>query len=312
MPPKLALPQADAAHPCHELSDQGLRTARELKPIPTQTLAFEPLLPLSGSLAGVYSLPNPASGAAALTRACCRQRVEYFYWEILELVRRTILIGWVLMLPDDRVFLRLVVATLLSVGSLTLLLSTRPYKRGEDSLLSAGCQLALVFSFIGASYIRLFVEFSRYLPYSVVRRVMAFESTTQLAALLISLTLVMAAVMLVMMIQLIRKEGSRQTIRLVTTNMPPQLTVEKNQKWALFLSHIVRHPPSLKRINPSYHIMQNRAMQATTNRRPMWRLPPIHHSGPRCPALISGRQDKTPTRRSSGSFNASFLESQFS
>ena len=73
------------------------------------------------------------------------------------------------------------VALLISVTSLTLLLSTYPYKRPEDNVLAAGCQLTLIFSFIGASLIRLHEVFSIYLDVGTVSAVMYFSSTTVIA-----------------------------------------------------------------------------------------------------------------------------------
>ena len=77
--------------------------------------------------------------------------INQFYWELLELVRRTVLIGWVLLIPTEETFLRLVFGLLLSAAWLTLILSVSPYKRPEDNVLAAGCQLTLVFAFVGAA-----------------------------------------------------------------------------------------------------------------------------------------------------------------
>ena len=54
-------------------------------------------------------------------------KVEWFAWELLDINRRTVLIGWVIFIFDtDREFLRLVVALLVSIASLALLLSSYP------------------------------------------------------------------------------------------------------------------------------------------------------------------------------------------
>ena len=59
-------------------------------------------------------------------------KTDYYFWEMVELVRRTILVGWMNLIPTDKTFLRLVVALLVSVASLTLLLSISPYTRAEE------------------------------------------------------------------------------------------------------------------------------------------------------------------------------------
>ena len=61
-------------------------------------------------------------------------QVEYFFWELLELNRRNALVGWVLLIPTEKTFLRLVFGLLSSIMMLTLLLSMGPYARAAGSL----------------------------------------------------------------------------------------------------------------------------------------------------------------------------------
>ena len=48
---------------------------------------------------------------------------EYFYWEIIELGRRTVLTGWVALIPETKAFLRLMVGMLVSLCVLVLVLT---------------------------------------------------------------------------------------------------------------------------------------------------------------------------------------------
>ena len=161
-----------------------------------------------------------------------------FYWELVELMRRTILMGWVLLIPTEISFIRLMVALLLSITSLVLLLSIRPYRKQVDTMYAAGCQLVLISSFIGAILIRLFEGFSSYLPAAVVEREMVFSSSMVIALPLLVLTVAMAAAMLVIVFSIIQNEGHQPTIHLVATGMPPELTLIQGHLWHLFLSHI--------------------------------------------------------------------------
>lgn len=63
-------------------------------------------------------------------------KIDYFYWELCELSRRNVLVGWVLLIPTEDTFLRLVFALLLSIASFALLLSIHPYRRSEDNVLA--------------------------------------------------------------------------------------------------------------------------------------------------------------------------------
>ena len=54
-------------------------------------------------------------------------KVDWFAWELLDINRRTVLVGWVIFIFDtDRAFLRLMTALLLSIAALELLLSSYP------------------------------------------------------------------------------------------------------------------------------------------------------------------------------------------
>ena len=107
-----------------------------------------------------------------------------------------------------------------------------------DNLLAAGCQLTLILCFVGGGYIRLFEVFSEYLPLALVRSIMVFSSPTMIAMPLVIITMFMLVLMLGIMVNLIQKEGRQPFIRLTATNTVPEMTVEKGQKWHLFLSHV--------------------------------------------------------------------------
>lgn len=83
--------------------------------------------------------------------SCQDYRIEFYYWEVIELIRRTVIVGWVLLIPTSESFLRLVVALLLSIASLTLLLTFQPYKVPADNVLAGLCQLTIAIVFIGAT-----------------------------------------------------------------------------------------------------------------------------------------------------------------
>ena len=60
-------------------------------------------------------------------------KIDYFYWELLEQNRRNVLVGWLLLIPTEKTFLRLVFGLLSSIMMLTLLLSVNPYARVEGA-----------------------------------------------------------------------------------------------------------------------------------------------------------------------------------
>lgn len=91
-------------------------------------------------------VPRSTSGKAAhfLTSGF---RDKFFYWELVELLRRLLVTGWLLLIPFQEMFTRLVFALLVSVLFLTLTAVARPWSRTEDNVLALVSQCALVVAF---------------------------------------------------------------------------------------------------------------------------------------------------------------------
>ena len=111
------------------------------------------------------------------------------------------------------------------------------YARPEDNLLAAGCQLTLIFCFIGSGYIRLYEAIVEQVSAQTAANVMVFASTTVIALPLVVVATAMLVLMFVIMALLVRKEGHQPIVILAETGLPPLLTFFEGQKWHLFLSH---------------------------------------------------------------------------
>ena len=81
-------------------------------------------------------------------------RTPFYGWEMINLCHRTVLTGWVLLIEDERAFLRLVLALFTSLLVCFFLLALRPYRKTSDLMLAASQQLLLVFLFLGAMTLR--------------------------------------------------------------------------------------------------------------------------------------------------------------
>ena len=84
--------------------------------------------------------PLKAKSPNALTRATAFLHREYektwYWWEAVELARKLVLTGFVLLIPEERAFVRLVVATLVCSFYAVVLAVVRPFKRVEDNVLA--------------------------------------------------------------------------------------------------------------------------------------------------------------------------------
>ena len=77
-------------------------------------------------------------------------RPEFFWWELVEIVRRVVLTGWLVLIPERVAFLRLVFAVLTSISALLLTLAKSPYRHLEDQMLAVANNFLLTVIFIGA------------------------------------------------------------------------------------------------------------------------------------------------------------------
>ena len=71
---------------------------------------------------------------------------ECYYWAAIELGQRSILTGWLILLPAERVFLRLVAALLISLAVLVWTMTSRPYRNasGSQTFAAQPCDLELL------------------------------------------------------------------------------------------------------------------------------------------------------------------------
>ena len=95
----------------------------------------------------------------SLTRATRFLTEDYrkgaFYWELVDLLRKLFLTGFLLVLvPQDLSLLRLVVALLLSIGYLALLGVADPHKDRSTGFLNIGLQLSLCFFLTAAMLLK--------------------------------------------------------------------------------------------------------------------------------------------------------------
>jgi len=114
-----------------------------------------------------------------------------FFWEPFELLRRTTLTGWVLLIHEQYNFIRLLIGLLVSSIFLVALLSIKPYKRPEDDLLAILSQLMLVVLFFGCMLLKLFVDIRDAAGTEIASDILVFESEDQVVVILIVTTFAM-------------------------------------------------------------------------------------------------------------------------
>ena len=103
-------------------------------------------------------------------------RTPFYGWEMINLCHRTVLTGWVLLIEDERAFLRLVLALFTSLLVCFFLLALRPYRKTSDLMLAASQQLLLVFLFLGAMTLRTRAVLAEQVSLDLIYSVLCFTS----------------------------------------------------------------------------------------------------------------------------------------
>ena len=192
-------------------------------------------------LAACYK-PLQAKSPNALTRATAFLHREYektwYWWEAVELARKLVLTGFVLLIPEKNAFLRLVVATLVCSCYGFILSAVRPYKRVEDNFLAVATSLALLLLFLGTNWTTIFLGIEERYQEADPADVLGFGKLNAIVDTMIGLVVFALVVFLIGAVVAARRVAKVPTIRLVSTKQPPEMSIGTGLTWHLFLSHI--------------------------------------------------------------------------
>ena len=197
---------------------------------------------LSTSRLGACYRPLQAKTPNALTRATAFLHREYtktwYWWEAVELARKLVLTGFVLLIPEKNAFLRLVVATLVCSCYAVVLAVVRPYKRVEDNVLAVATSLALLLLFLGTNWTTIFLGIEERSGTDDADAVLGFGSLNAIVDTMIGLVVFALVVFLIGAVVAARRVAKIPTVRLVSTKQPPELSIVRGLPWHLFHSHI--------------------------------------------------------------------------
>ena len=193
-------------------------------------------------LAACYK-PLQAKTPTALTRATAflhrEYETTYFWWEAVELTRKLVLTGFVLLIPEERAFLRLVVATLVCSCYAVALAAVRPYKRVGDDVLAVATSLVLLLLFLGASWTTTFLGIEeRHPDTEEAAAILGFGKLNGIVNSMLVLVGVTVPFFLIGAVIVARRVAMIPTIRIVSTKQPPELSIVLGLTWHLFNSHI--------------------------------------------------------------------------
>mmetsp|Transcript_23187 Transcript_23187/g.71018 ORF Transcript_23187/g.71018 Transcript_23187/m.71018 type:complete len:1131 (+) Transcript_23187:1596-4988(+) len=192
--------------------------------------------------------PSELSHAARmLTRD---YKPAYFWWDFVDLLRKLLLTGFVLVVPERIAFLRLVVALIFSVLFLVAQTVISPFKRYDNQLISLGLQMVISVLLLGSAFMYAYQRFEVALSnggtvvqwqqgrLSPLSDVFAFESLDQLALVCLVAMAALAVALLGLAVHVALMEVNADQLKLRQTRAPPILSLPHNQRYHMFLSHV--------------------------------------------------------------------------
>ena len=166
---------------------------------------------------------------------------SHFWWEVLSLSQRLILTGFVLLIPIENDYWRIFLGLLVTIGYLTLLQFSHPYARPDINTQAIAAQFSLVCVFLGGAFIKLFSGGGEDTCSSSDGAVE--DDSDDMNVLMVVYIMVMfnGFVLLICVVLAIHKFASSSalpSIRLVSNGNVPELKMQPEHKFHLFLSHI--------------------------------------------------------------------------
>lgn len=167
---------------------------------------------------------------------------DWFFWEVIEMARKIFLTSFVLVIPEP---LRAIVAMLVSFSYILFLVLARPYKDTVTMFIAVAVNFSLTCAYLAAMLSRqltaLSAQFSTSAHFEAsVWEVVGFTSITGPGVLIVLANSIVLVILLGITTLQISRERHMSTLRVRAQRAPPELTLDGDEKFHVFLSHIWR------------------------------------------------------------------------
>ena len=157
-----------------------------------------------------------------------------FWWEVLPLLQRLTLTGFVLLIDPRFELLRLLTGLMVCALYLVALLLARPYKHRMVNVIAFGAQISLV----SVYWCALLVKVHFWAPSEEAEDLTGFSSGYNIVAAMLGWNLVTVALTFVLTSYQAVTEVSLPTIRRADTGEVPELVLVDGFSYHIFLSHV--------------------------------------------------------------------------
>lgn len=178
---------------------------------------------------------RPTALSTALRFLWHEYRAGLFYWEVVELLRKEVLVGFLLLVPQAYTMVRLSVALLLTIGYLIILQAVRPYTHLSTGFVATATNLTLLILLL----IGILLKFHAFLDPAESEQLFgegdAFDALVQMT---ISANFVIIGASLLILVWTMRYQATRHTLRIAETHREPKLSLGARKQYHVFISHV--------------------------------------------------------------------------
>ena len=160
----------------------------------------------------------------------------FFWWEVVSLMQRMFIIGFVQWIPHTQLFIRTLVGWIVSFMYLVLLFIVQPHKRKDVRDVAIAVQACTVLIFCMVQCIQLFTSLDA-ADAELATRIMGFHSIDSLVAIMIMIVLTCFALFMLFTVYTAILGNQMQVLRLSHFNELPELGLGEEMEYHLFLSH---------------------------------------------------------------------------
>lgn len=132
---------------------------------------------------------KPTQLSKAISFLYCEYETGFYWWELVEMARRFLLVGFFVVKPGQGTVEQLAYGTLVSIVYLALQMSASPFKRASDDFLANVCSLLIAVLYICA----IFFKFGALTDVGDLQRVMSTEQRGDYRPPFATLTLVLGS-----------------------------------------------------------------------------------------------------------------------
>ena len=163
---------------------------------------------------------------------------RFYWWELLPLLLRLTLTGFVLAIPERYELWRMLAGMLVAQLYLVLLQLVQPYKRQIVDYLAIAVHFSLACVFVGATFLKVYNRLTETVSASYAEEITGFSSGDKVVLVMIIWNFATLTIVGGLTMYQLGTEASLNTIRRVDTQTVPELKLAPRMRYHLFLSHV--------------------------------------------------------------------------